>query len=144
MNLTVNGKFGLLGRSIIETPAIDRLAAMGCFFTNFYSGAMFVRLPALLLWLGYILATHAYKKAILKCSLKGNVHARFGSHDCFLNLCKRLAKRKRGAFGKWGLGFPGSERPTPAIRGFDQFFGYKLASVMPRSVITDHPRLFVG
>ena len=30
---------------------------------------------------------------------------------------------KTGAFGKWGLGFPGSEG-DPIQQGFDTFFGY--------------------
>ena len=35
---------------------------------------------------------------------------------------------RTGAFGKWGLGYPGSEG-DPNFQGFDQFYGYNCQRV---------------
>ena len=104
----------------VETPALDRLAASGARFTDFYSGC----------------AVCSPSRAVL---LTGRHHIRAGVyswiHDASQNshLLERettLAELLRGAgyatahIGKWHLGLPTAERakPTPADHGFDYWF----------------------
>ncbi len=106
----------------VKTPTLDRLAAEGVRFTNFYSGA----------------AVCGPSRAVL---LTGRHHARTGIYGNVIfdsiqkpHLLERELTlpevlRKHGYatahFGKWHLGMPTRDvkKPTPAAHGFDYWFG---------------------
>jgi arylsulfatase A-like enzyme len=114
------GDLGFLGQQYIETPAIDRLAANGMFFTNFYSGAT-VCAPSRSAFMTGLHTGHT--------PIRGNTEVQPEGQrpmpDSVMTISKLMQKAGyvTGAFGKWGLGFPGSEG-DPVNQGFDQFFGY--------------------
>lgn len=114
------GDLGFLGQQYIETPAIDRLAANGMFFTNFYSGAT-VCAPSRSAFMTGLHTGHT--------PIRGNTEVQPEGQrpmpDSMMTVSKLMqeAGYVTGAFGKWGLGFPGSEG-DPVNQGFDQFFGY--------------------
>ncbi|WP_083639064.1 arylsulfatase [Algoriphagus marinus] len=114
------GDLGFLGQQYIETPAIDRLASQGMFFTNFYSGAT-VCAPSRSAFMTGLHTGHT--------PIRGNTEVQPEGQqpmpDSVMTISKLLqeAGYVTGAFGKWGLGFPGSEG-DPVNQGFDQFFGY--------------------
>jgi len=106
----------------VKTPTLDRLAAHGVRFTDFYAGA----------------AVCAPSRAVL---LTGRHHARTGMYSNVIfnsfqkpHLLERevtlpeVLKRHGYAtahFGKWHLGMPTHEvkKPTPAEHGFAYWFG---------------------
>lgn len=114
------GDLGFLGQQYIETPTIDRLASEGMFFTNFYSGAT-VCAPSRS---AFMTGQHTGHTPI-----RGNTEVQPEGQrpmpDSVMTVSKLMQKAGyvTGAFGKWGLGFPGSEG-DPVNQGFDQFFGY--------------------
>ncbi|MFC3880332.1 arylsulfatase [Algoriphagus namhaensis] len=114
------GDLRFLGQQYIETPAIDRLAKEGMFFSNFYSGAT-VCAPSRSAFMTGLHTGHT--------PIRGNTEVEPEGQrpmpDSVMNVAKILkaAGYTTGAFGKWGLGFPGSEG-DPVNQGFDQFFGY--------------------
>jgi len=114
------GDLGFLGQQYIETPAIDRLAANGMFFTNFYSGAT-VCAPSRSAFMTGLHTGHT--------PIRGNTEVQPEGQrpmpDSVMTVSELMQKAGyvTGAFGKWGLGFPGSEG-DPVNQGFDQFFGY--------------------
>lgn len=114
------GDLGFLGQQYIETPAIDQLASQGMFFTNFYSGAT-VCAPSRSAFMTGLHTGHT--------PIRGNTEVQPEGQqpmpDSVMTISKLLKEvgYVTGAFGKWGLGFPGSEG-DPVNQGFDQFFGY--------------------
>ena len=114
------GDLGFLGQQYIETPNIDRLASEGMFFSNFYSGAT-VCAPSRSAFMTGLHTGHTPIRGNTEVQPEGQ----FPMPDSVMNVTKILGKAGyvTGAFGKWGLGFPGSEG-DPVNQGFDQFFGY--------------------
>jgi arylsulfatase A len=120
------GDLGSYGQRRIRTPRLDRMAAEGMRFTQFYSGST-VCAPS--------------RGALLTGRHTGHAHVR-DNHELggFLDEEERgqlplppdhptVARwlRARGyttaVVGKWGLGGPGSSG-MPTKQGFDFFFGY--------------------
>jgi arylsulfatase A len=105
---------------LVKTPALDRLAAKGVRFTDFYSGS----------------AVCSPSRATL---LTGRNHIRTGVYSWISDQHQNshLAEREvtlpeilkshgyaTAHFGKWHLGLPTSQRnkPTPSQHGFDYWF----------------------
>ena len=114
------GELGSYGQEHIETPNLDRLAAEGMRVTQHYSGAP-VCAPS-----RYVLMTgrnsgHATIRNNLKVQSEGQTPIPSG--ELTLGELLKGAGYATGVFGKWGLGFPGSEG-DPLAQGFDRFFGY--------------------
>ncbi|MBI5768924.1 MAG: sulfatase-like hydrolase/transferase [Verrucomicrobia bacterium] len=114
------GDLGCYGQKKFATPNIDRLAREGMRFTSFYSGNT-VCAPS--------------RSALLTGQHTGHTPVR-GNAEIFpegqeplpaaavtIPEVLRGAGYVSGAFGKWGLGFVGSEG-DPTAQGFDRFFGY--------------------
>jgi arylsulfatase A len=120
------GELGSYGQRRIRTPRLDRMAAEGMRFTQFYSGST-VCAPS--------------RGALLTGRHTGHAHVR-DNHELggFLDEEERgqlplppdhptMTRwlRARGyttaVVGKWGLGGPGSSG-VPTKQGFDFFFGY--------------------
>lgn len=120
---------GAYGQEKIQTPNIDRLAAEGMRFTEYYSGSP-VCAPSRCVLLTGRHTGHA--------AIRGNLEVPGTRwHDPEspegqtplpaeeVTLAERLKTLgyTTGAFGKWGLGGPGSEG-HPCNQGFDHFYGY--------------------
>lgn len=114
------GDLGCYGQEIIKTPHIDKLAAEGMLFTQHYAGST-VSAPSRSSLLTGLHTGHTY--------IRGNKeHFPEGQHPLPGNtytMAKMLkeAGYSTGVFGKWGLGYPGSEG-DPNNQGFDEFYGY--------------------
>ncbi|MHA7130859.1 arylsulfatase [Algoriphagus namhaensis] len=114
------GDIGVFGQQYIDTPNLDRLAANGMIFTDFYSGAT-VCAPSRSAFMTGLHTGHT--------PIRGNTEVEPEGQspmpDSVLTVAKvlREAGYATGAFGKWGLGFPGSEG-DPVNQGFEKFFGY--------------------
>lgn len=135
------GELGCYGQEKIRTPNIDRLRSEGMKFTRHYSAAP-VCAPA--------------RCALMTGKHLGNAHIRNNrevkplgqapipaAETTIAELLKEQGYAT-GAFGKWGLGYPGSEG-DPLVQGFDRFFGYNCQrnahSLFPAEIQDDDQRL---
>ena len=114
------GDLGCYGQEKFSTPNLDKLAMNGIRFTRHYSGST-VCAPSRSSLMTGMHTGHT--------PIRGNREIRpegqWPLPDTVVTLAESLkeAGYVTGAFGKWGLGFPGSEG-DPIHQGFDFFFGY--------------------
>ncbi len=114
------GDLSLYGQSHFETPNIDRIGAEGIQFMHHYSGSTVCAPSRSSLMTGL----HTGRTPI-----RGNFEIRPEGQMPLpaesLTVAEILQENgyATGAFGKWGLGFPGSEG-DPTNQGFDVFYGY--------------------
>lgn len=114
------GDLSFQGQENFSTPNIDRLASEGLVFTQHYSGSTVCAPSRSALMTGqhtghtWIRGNREHKPEGQE-PLPGNT---FTVAKLF-----KTAGYVTGAFGKWGLGSPGSEG-DPNQQGFDEFFGY--------------------
>jgi arylsulfatase A-like enzyme len=108
------GHLGCYGQKIIQTPAIDQLAAEGLRFTDAYAGCC-VCAPS--------------RSALITGLHTGHTPVRTNSGGAPLPAGSRSVARElkdagyaTGIFGKWGLGGAGTEG-VPTRHGFDEFLG---------------------
>ena len=119
-------ELGSYGQQKIQTPHIDKLAAGGMRFTQFYSGSA-VCAPARCNLLTGRHGGHAYIRD--NGEIKNSNSDRFGGQTplpaSMPNIAKTLkaAGYATGCFGKWGLGAQGTTG-DPLNQGFDEFYGY--------------------
>lgn len=117
---------GVYGQTKISTPNIDRMAAAGARFTDFYTGSP-VCAPARCMLLTGRHSGHAYIRG--NYELGGFDDAHEGGQMPLPEgtfTIAHLLKQKgytTGAIGKWGLGIYGSTG-SPDKMGFDYFYGY--------------------
>lgn len=130
------GDLGCYGQQKIETPNIDRLSREGMRFTQHYSGSP-VSAPSRCVLMTGMHSGHAQIRFNNELPERGAVN----DHDSMfvhkelegqyplkantmtLGRMMQHAGYVTGCFGKWGLGYPGSEG-TPNKQGFNQFYGY--------------------
>ena len=116
------GDLGCYGQTIIKTPNIDRLSAEGMRFTRCYAGCT-VSAPSRSSLLTGLHTGHT--------PIRGNESApekKEGQYPLPANTYTIVKMLKEGGyvtgcFGKWGLGYPGSEG-APENQGIDEFFGF--------------------
>jgi arylsulfatase A-like enzyme len=113
-------ELGSYGQTKIRTPNLDRLARQGMRFTRNYAGNA-VCAPS-----RYVLMTgkhpgHAYIRSNREVQPEGQ--AAIPKAEITIAEVLKQQGYVTGAFGKWGLGPPGSEG-DPLQQGFDRFFGY--------------------
>lgn len=114
------GDLGCYGQQLIETPHIDRMAAEGKRFTQFYAGATVCAPSRSALMTGQHTG-HTY--------IRGNKEVKPEGQEPLADSIVTMAEvlKEAGyateAFGKWGLGFVGTEG-DPLNQGFDAFYGY--------------------
>ena len=115
------GDLSCYGQKKFKTPNIDKLASEGMLFTQHYAGCT-VCAPSRSSLMTGLTTGHT--------PVRGNKHAE--SHegqwplpDSSFTIAEMLqqAGYVTGAFGKWGLGYPGSTG-DPVNQGFDEFYGY--------------------
>ncbi len=106
---------GCYGQTKIDTPNLDRFAAEGLRFTNFYAGNCVCAPSRSVLMTGF----HGGHTAV-----RGNSGGiPLADEDVTVAEVLQQAGYHTGLFGKWGLG----EHGTPGVpyrQGFDEFFGY--------------------
>lgn len=117
---------GCYGQSLIQTPNIDRLAASGTRFTQWYAGAPICAPSRCVLMTG---------KHMGHATVRGNHGRNAPPHDGQEGRIPLRADERTVAAllksagyataitGKWGLGEPGSTG-LPNDHGFDEWFGY--------------------
>lgn len=117
---------GCYGQTKIRTPNLDRLAEEGMRFTQHYSGSPVCASSRCVLMTG---------KHTGHCYVRGNKEmggwgpdepeGQLPLLDDEVTVAELLKQQgyATGAFGKWGLGGPGSEG-HPCNQGFDRFYGY--------------------
>ncbi len=108
------GDLGCYGQERIQTPGIDRLAAEGVRFTQFYAGSTVCAPSRCVLMTGRHLG---------HCYIRGNGKINLRPDDVTVAEIVKQAGYATGQFGKWGLGHEGSDG-LPTRQGFDEFFGY--------------------
>ena len=114
------GDLGSFGQQHIQTPNLDRMAEEGMKFTQHYAGSTVCAPSRSVLMTGF----HSGRTQI-----RGNrEQLPIGQYPLMygtVTLSNLLQERgyATGAFGKWGLGYPGSSG-VPSLQGFDEFFGF--------------------
>jgi arylsulfatase A-like enzyme len=114
------GDLSCYGQVNFETPNIDKLASSGMLFTQHYSGAT-VCAPSRSALLTGMHTGHTPIRGNKEFQQEGQ----YPLPDSVLTMAEifKMAGYTTGAFGKWGLGYPGSEG-RPNNQGFDEFYGY--------------------
>ncbi len=113
-------ELGSYGQKKIKTPRLDQLAAEGMRFTRNYSGNAVCAPSRCVLMTGKH-PGHAFIRNNGEVKPEGQrpiPKSEFTMAEMF-----KSEGYATGAFGKWGLGGPGSEG-DPIHQGFDRFFGY--------------------
>jgi arylsulfatase A-like enzyme len=108
------GDVGCYGQQRIKTPNIDRLAARGTRFTQFYAGSTVCAPSRCALMTG----RHSGHGRV-----RGNALVPLRSTDVTVAEVLKHAGYSTGIVGKWGLGEPGTPG-LPNRKGFDVWFGY--------------------
>lgn len=114
------GDLGSYGQTKIKTPNLDRMAEEGMRFTQHYAGST-VCAPSRSVLMTGLHTGHT--------PIRGNKeHLPIGQHPIPYSATTiaevlKDAGYTTGAFGKWGLGYPGSEGAS-SVQGFDYFYGY--------------------
>ena len=130
------GDLQCYGQQKIETPNIDKLREQGMKFTQHYSGSPVSAAARCVLMTGMHSghsqirgndemairgAVRDYDSMYVHKELEGQYPLKVGTPT--LGKMMQQAGYATGCFGKWGLGYPGSEG-APEKQGFDNFFGY--------------------
>ena len=114
------GDLSSYGQEKFKTPRIDELAKRGITFTQHYSGAP-VCAPARS---SLMTGQHTGHTPIRgNKELEGEGQIPLPGNSVTIAEMMKKAGYTTGAFGKWGLGFIGSEG-DPVAQGFDEFYGY--------------------
>ncbi len=117
-------ELGSFGQQKIRTPHLDHLAAEGMRLTQHYSGNAVCAPSRCVLMTG----RHPGHAAIRdNRSTPPEGQSPLPDAEVTLAEVLRASGYVTGAFGKWGLGGPGSEG-EPLNQGFDRFFGYNCQS----------------
>jgi arylsulfatase A-like enzyme len=114
------GDLGCYGQKDIHTPNLDRMAREGMVVTQHYSGSTVCAPSRSCLMTGQHTG-HTPVRGNKEYQPEGQ-HPLPAESVTVAEVLKR-AGYTTGAFGKWGLGYPGSEG-DPNNQGFDEFYGY--------------------
>ncbi|MBX2877963.1 MAG: arylsulfatase [Saprospiraceae bacterium] len=114
------GDLSCYGQQKFKTPNIDRLAAEGMRFTQHYSGSTVCAPSRSVLMTGHH-SGHTFIRGNKEIQPEGQHPLSDESYTMAEAL--KAAGYATGAFGKWGLGYPGSEG-DPLNQGFDTFYGF--------------------
>jgi arylsulfatase A-like enzyme len=108
------GDLGCYGQKNIRTPRLDRMAADGMRFSQYYAGST-VCAPSRCVLMTGLHTGHCY--------IRGNRRDNLRPHDLTVAEIFKQAGYATGHVGKWGLGHEDSTG-LPTRQGFDEFFGY--------------------
>ncbi|MEE2685473.1 MAG: arylsulfatase [Planctomycetota bacterium] len=113
-------ELGSYGQKLIQTPHLDRLASQGMRFTRNYAGNAVCAPSRCVLMTGKH-PGHAWVRN--NSEVKPEGQRPIPESEVTIAEILQSAGYVTGAFGKWGLGNPGSVG-DPNNQGFDRFFGY--------------------
>jgi arylsulfatase A len=108
------GDLSAYGQAHFRTPALDRLAAEGIRFTQYYSGST-VCAPSRTALMTGVHTGHAW--------IRGNGEIPLREEDTTVAMALREAGYRSAVIGKWGLGKPGTGG-DPNKKGFEYAFGF--------------------
>ncbi len=108
------GDLGCYGQKRIQTPNLDRMAAEGMRFTQFYAGDT-VCAPSRCCLMTGLHTGHA--------TVRGNALVPLRRDDVTVAQLLKDGGYATGLVGKWGLGEPDTTG-VPNRKGFDYFYGY--------------------
>jgi arylsulfatase A len=114
------GDLSSYGQTNFATPNIDKLAEEGIKFTQHYSGST-VCAPSRSSLMTGLHTGHTPIRGNKEWKPEGQWP--MSAETYTLAEMMKDAGYATGAFGKWGLGYPGSEG-DPNNQGFDEFYGY--------------------
>lgn len=114
------GDLSCYGQENFQTPHIDQMALEGIMFTQHYAGST-VCAPSRSSLMTGLTTGHTPVRGNKEIQPEGQWPLPDGS----VTVAELLQDNGyvTGCFGKWGLGFPGSEG-NPNNQGFDEFYGY--------------------
>jgi arylsulfatase A-like enzyme len=108
------GDLSCYGQKKFQTPNLDRMAAEGTRFTQYYAGNTVCAPSRCSLMTGYHMG-HAY--------IRGNAEIPLRAEDLTVARILKGAGYATGVIGKWGLGLADNSG-RPDKQGFDYSFGY--------------------
>ena len=108
------GDLSAYGQARFITPSLDRLAAQGIRFTEYYAGSTVCAPSRTTLMTGFHTG-HAW--------IRGNGDIPLRPEDVTIAEMLRGAGYRTAVIGKWGLGTPGTTG-QPDRQGFDHAFGF--------------------
>jgi len=113
------GDLGCYGQKVIQTPRLDRMAAEGIRFTQFYAGCTVCAPSRCVLMTG---------RHMGHCHVRGNAGTdmliqSLRAEDTTVAEVFKSAGYATALVGKWGLG-EGDQPGHPLRKGFDYFYGY--------------------
>lgn len=108
------GDLGAYGQRHFATPALDRLAAEGVRFTQYYAGST-VCAPSRAALMTGLHTGHGW--------IRGNGEIPLRPGDVTVAMLLRAAGYRTAVIGKWGLGLPGTTG-EPRAKGFEYSFGF--------------------
>lgn len=137
-------ELGSYGQTKIKTPHLDKIASEGMRFTDHYTGSPVCASARCSLMTGRH-GGHAYVRTNYEIgtweSHRGQLPLR--PEDVTIAEILKAAGYATGAFGKWGLGEPGSTG-DPLNQGFDRFYGFNCQrhahNLFPKYLVDDRER----
>jgi arylsulfatase A-like enzyme len=121
------GDLGCYGQTLVQTTNLDKLAAEGVRFTDFYAGST-VCAPSRCALMTGLHTGHAF--------IRGNGSQALRAEDLTITEVLKKEGFHTGLVGKWGLGNENTSG-MPHEKGFDEFAGY-LDHVHAHDYYTDH------
>lgn len=119
------GDLSCYGQLKFKTPNIDRLASEGMLFTQHYTGCT-VSAPSRSCLMTGLHTGHTPIRGNKERKPEGQWPLPADSYT--IGEMLKTKGYSTGAFGKWGLGFVGTEG-DPNRQGFDEFYGYNCQSL---------------
>jgi len=114
------GDLSILGQKRFNTPNLDRMASEGMVFTQHYAGCT-VCAPSRSVLMTGLHTGHTPIRGNKEWKPEGQWPMPAETYTVAEML--KEAGYTTGGFGKWGLGYPGSEGDAN-MQGFDEFYGY--------------------
>ncbi|MDX1927184.1 MAG: arylsulfatase [Pirellulaceae bacterium] len=116
------GDLGCYGQKVITTPNLDKMAAEGLRFTQFYSGATVCAPSRSVLMTGL---HHGHTRVRGNAGKANPIAQALRTEDVTVAKMMQQAGYRTALIGKWGLGDVGAaESGLPRKQGFDEFYGF--------------------
>lgn len=116
------GDLGCYGQKVITTPNLDKMAAEGLRFTQFYSGATVCAPSRSVLMTGL---HHGHTRVRGNAGKTNPIAQALRAEDVTVAEVMQQAGYRTALIGKWGLGDVGAaESGLPRKQGFDEFYGF--------------------
>ena len=114
------GDLSCYGQKLFQTPHIDQISGEGMLFTQHYAGCT-VCAPSR----SSLMTGQTTGHTPIRGNKEWKPEGQWPMPDSTFTLAEMLKEAGyiTGGFGKWGLGYPGSEG-DPNMQGFDVFYGY--------------------